>query len=1199
MTRGELSVIRKTVSVLDSVDYGHYSQGTARSYPEYASGDWTDERILISPILFPRLLEQVLGFSLGETIGTQEPGPHSADIPDYIPVDTRTHPFVFDCKGMDTLDLSTWYAQIRRYMATHDLQYGILTNMRDLAVYTTESAHPIEGLSCSILKLRKDFTDDPQACLERENTQRFLRAVESFGYTPLTLSQKLERVCKAKRWTGSETLWIDLLTQRLRYVVQRISEDASSRRQVLYSLGDSDPDRARDIAQEIGMIAAEIDPGVRLEEATLDGFHEILSASGATTVARALGLYFQRVGYFTMTRLLLVRAWEDIGFIDQTLYDGGLAKWYDNFNREIRWVLKHAFDLAAERYRWLFNVENNYVWYEPSNETLAEVLYELSNFYLGNLDQDILGTIYEEYIDRVDKRRKGQYYTPREIVEFIWDRVGFVRDSDFFRYEGGERSARLIFDPAAGSGGFLVEAARRIREDSGIDYDDFRDVLDLRTSILTGVFGSEISVFPYYICEVNLLIQLTPVIKRMMDMRKGFTARGTPALAVLPVDALSLYNSEQLLLEKEQYDFDRATNLLPLERQKQLIFRKIKTDLDGQFSYCCANPPYVGEKGNKELFRTTLERLPYWRPFYQGRMDYFYFFVILGLSKLEQGGRLGFITTAYWPTADGASKLREYILKNAKVREMVFFEDLTIFEYAKGQHNMVFVLEKCSGEERAGERDTNRLKIVRMIARQQDIPGDTIRGKLRFITQRIQEHVDADTWEDEYLSVFWGGVAQGGLPKNGGSWHDALARESPIKCSDVVVPLGDVMEIRQGIVPNPDRTTPRNMTLLPAATDVEPDEGVFVLSEAEVAALGLTEPERTLVKESYRNSDICRYVVDIPEETRISLIYLTQHHDLDEYPSIARHLTRYRPILERRREVEEGKMPWYSLHWPRDEGIFQSPKIVCSNWGNDWQPFAFQEAGFYERRDITLLARKHGVHESLLYFLGLLNSQLLFEWVSDRLRQRGYMRQKLQQAIPVRRISFDSPEDVTLHDEIVVKVKEIRETIGALAAYSRYYAGLRLARTTVDDPLPPPDAEAIVGSLAPEDRYSVRTHPNIQVTVGSTAQERDFLLETVGQVSLTLEGPQLKLTGRDGTALFVTADHDLLEIIAGILEGHRSEPWSSVKDEPLLPRDAPHFHERKQSITDRVAHLRGQIQQLQHSIDRRVFRLYAVHQSGE
>ena len=105
-SKREMDIIKKTTAILDSVDYQRYSEGKAKTYLEYAAGDWTDERKLIAPILFPKFLEHILGFKLGETIGTQEASADGRDIPDYIPVDTRTHPFVFDCKGMDTFDLS-------------------------------------------------------------------------------------------------------------------------------------------------------------------------------------------------------------------------------------------------------------------------------------------------------------------------------------------------------------------------------------------------------------------------------------------------------------------------------------------------------------------------------------------------------------------------------------------------------------------------------------------------------------------------------------------------------------------------------------------------------------------------------------------------------------------------------------------------------------------------------------------------------------------------------------------------------------------------------------------------------------------------------------------------------------------------------------------------------------------------------------
>ena len=1204
MAKKEIEAIRKTVSILDSVDYGRYSEGKANAYLEYSSGAWVDERKLIAPILFPKFLEQALNFKLGETITTQETIAKGRDIPDYTPVDTRTHPFVFDCKGMDTLDLSKWYDQIRRYLEAQNLKYGILVNMRDLDVYTLASEQEIEAFNFNLVELYKDFKGNPAGILDKENTKRFLRFIESFKYIPLTLGQKLNKVTEAKRWTGVETLNVDLLSKRLRYVVERIYEDARLRKEELFSLKEIDPERARAIAREIGIIASEVERGRKIEEATPQTLDEILSASTKSSLGRALELFFYRIGYFTMTRLLLARAWEDIGFIDETLYNGGLAKWYENFGREIRRVLRYAFDLAADRYKWLFNVDNNYTWYEPSDETLTEALYELSNFYLGKLDQDVLGTIYEEYIDKVDKRQKGQYYTPREIVEFIWNRVGFVKDEDFFYYREGKRKPRLIFDPVAGSGGFLVEAVRRIREDSKINYADFKDVLDIRTSILTGIFGSEVSPFPYYITEVNLLIQLTPVIKRMMDLRRGVVSKGTPALGVVPVDALSLYNPEQLVLEREEYNFDQTKDLLPLESQKRVVFQKIKQSLDRKFSYCCANPPYVGEKGNKELFRASLERFSYWRQFYQGKMDYLYFFIILGLSKLEEGGKLGFITTAYWPTADGASKLRKYILKNAKIKEMIFFEDVKIFEYAKGQHNMVFILEKCSGEEKAKERDENNIKIVGVLAKHQEILGNTIREKLKFLTAQIQEHIDKNEWQDEYIKVFWSGVKQGELPKDGGAWNITFPSDIEVVLAHMVevgIPLLKVANINSGADVTISCLTSTYARVLPAQAiqkfGLQIGDGIFVLGESEFQRLNLGISETAIIKPFIKNSEITRYMIDKTE--RRYLIYLDWDSKLDDFPRIKQHLERFRPIMEDQIARYEETYPWWALHRPREQAVFESVKIVNPQHGEE-PVFAYSDEPLYASRDVYYITPLKDIRESIFYLLGMLNSKLVRFWLTFKGKKKGdafELKTTPLSKIPIRRIDFDNAKDVRLHDAIVEKVKSIREKTAELAGYSKYFKGIRLTRLKPEDSLPDINPEAIAQSLLPEKRFSLRTHPQIRINHSLDFEEANFILRRVGKVALTLEGAELKLYSKGQKILFINGEERLLTIIAQILEEHRGKSWTSIKEMPFIPQNSEEFEAKKQQVLDTASKVRTQIQGLQKSIDTMVLRLYGVPES--
>lgn len=1205
MTKKEIDIIKRVVSVLNSVDYARYSDGRSKNYLEYATGAWKDERKLIAPIIFPKFLEQVLGFSLGENIGTQETASEGRDIPDYIPVDTRTHPFVFDCKGMDTDNLSKWYPQIKRYLEGQGLRYGILTNMRDLDVYTLESEQEIEAFNFNFVQLYKDYKENLSNILEKENTKHFLKFAERFKHISLTIDEKFKRIAEAKPWTGKETLNIDLLTKRLRHVVEYIHEDETLNKEALTLLKESDPDRAKSIVQEIELIASEIERGREVREASIEAFQEIIIAHPKSLLGRALDIFFYRVGYFTMTRLLLVRAWEDIGFIDQSLYDGGLAKWYENFNKEIRRVLKYAFGLAAERYKWLFNVDNNYSWYEPSDNTLIEVLYELSNFNLGKLNQDVLGTIYEEYIDKVDKKQKGQYYTPREIIEFIWNRVGFTNPKAFFWHIEGKRRPKFILDPATGSGGFLVEAARRIRDESGINNNDFQDLLDVRTSILAYIFGSEISIFPYYITEVNLLIQLTPVVKRMIELKK--TMKESLPLGIVPVDALSLYNPESTLLPEEEYKFDHIRNLLPLESQKKAVFQKIKKEFDEKFSYCCANPPYISEKGNKEIFRSTLQRFPYWKEFYQGKMDYLYFFIILGLSKLRKpgerapGGKLGFITTAYWPIADGASKLRKYILENAKIKEMIFFEDVKIFEYAKGQHNMVFILEKYAGKEREKERAENKIKIVRVLAKHQEVPGNTIREKLRFLTRHIQQHIDKNEWRDRYVKVSWSGVKQGELPKDGEAWNEVLVEQSAMdllqKLTERGKPLQKVCDITRGLDSSADRVTEKNIGILPTRKveqlGIKKGDGIFLLSENEKDSLQLLPNELEVVKPTYKNSNICPYFVDIDE--KLFILYLKKDTDISSYPNILNHLEKFREIIESRGGHEKGELGWYSLHRPRNEKLLSSNKIVCSRWGEKGiEYYGFQTGEYYEGTDTWLIVPKESVRENVLYILGILNSALIKTWMVEKVQRRGYTSQSALFEIPFRCVDFDNAEDVQVHDEVVKKVKAIEEKVTELAGYSKYFKGIRLTRLKSEDSLPDINPESIVQAISPEKQFSLRTYTDIKITYGRDFEETKFILYKVGEVELTLEGPELKLVGKDRKVIVLKGKEELLQIISSILENHKGESWVTVKEIPLVPETAEDYNEKKQEILRKVMTLRNEIRELQTSIDAIVSKLYGI-----
>lgn len=199
--------------------------------------------------------------------------------------------------------------------------------------------------------------------------------------------------------------------------------------------------------------------------------------------------------------------------MDSYLYDGGFHHWYEHLDADLQRILREAFAHGHERYHWLYGADNNYDWYRPRDEALVEVLYNLVPVPLGKLDADVLGGLYESYVEEIDRDRLGQFYTPRSVVKFMLDRAGFAGEA-VFRLEGNRREPLTLLDFATGSGGFLVEAARRVIDDGGLG-DDVRDLGEGLAAIVRGLHGCEISPFPYYLTEVNLLLQVSRLLGRM------------------------------------------------------------------------------------------------------------------------------------------------------------------------------------------------------------------------------------------------------------------------------------------------------------------------------------------------------------------------------------------------------------------------------------------------------------------------------------------------------------------------------------------------------------------------------------------------------------------------------------------------------------------------------------------------------------
>ena len=1205
-------VVAKTIEFLDSYNdfYKRISGNRYDSYEEYITkGKFVDEERLVRPEFLRDFTQKILGFTTG-TISYQDPDNPSGDKPDTVPFDTRVHPFLFETKGSDSDDLRAHFNQIKRYIDAYKVTWGIIFNLRECIVFSTPTDFPHIDLHFSFIDLYHRFKayhrKETKALLEYDNTKAFISFVNRFSKKEVTQADKIQKIAEAKNWTGLETLDPDVLTTEIREMVRVLHDDVKRKRHEIGKILGFNPERKKKIALEIDDIAKDIEPKKPKREITDKVFNNFLEAKPGTLDDQAVDNYLYRVAYFTMTKILLVRAWEDIGFIDQTLFNGGFEEWYEKFNHEIDRVLRQAFHFAGERYSWLFNIENNYTWYSPSDDALVKVLYRFSNFNLSLLSTDVLGYVYEEYLDITDRKNKGQYYTPREIIRFIWDRVGFTNDGSFFRLEGGKRNPCLIYDPATGSGGFLVEAVRRIRQEAHYNKNDFRDLLEIFSAIVSGIYGSEIQAFPYYITEVNLLLQFTPVVKDMLDTNSAYFRRDW-ALNVIQQDSLKLHNATQPTLtgleekfksKDEVYERDQNHDIIHLEGLKLHTYEFIKYHQD--FDYVCANPPYIGEKGHKELFRYTVENFPYWKQFYQGKMDYLYFFIELGLSKIRDGGKLGFITTAYWPTADGASNLRKYILDTAKIKEVIFFGDVKLFDYAKGQHNMVFILERCDVKK---AREKNKIKIVTV---KKEIKGKTVRERLRRLVDHINRNIGKKHYSDEYIDVFISPIVQGGLA--GGAWSFSYTSEIDgvlQKVQKAGKKLGDLCDINCGVQSGADKVTKTNIKLIPdeiiRKKNIKPGDGIFVLTSEELKQLDLPSNELEIVKPFSKNSDIFKYFVNFEGRSKF-LIYTTGKTDIKRYPAIETYLETYKPILESKRESKEGKLPWYSLHWSRDKSIFERPKIINPQRSNQ-NTFAYTEKPLYTSVDVYFTTLKKTTKENLKYICGVLNSKLIKVWLKNRGKRKGdafelYYAPLSQ--VPIRCANFQDKYEKEVHNTIVNLVEKITNLKENLSRYEKFYPNISLLNLETAENLSHVELVNVVKQFSSKTLFSLRTDPRLKLELQKV---KDFFLnkiDTRGVFQPDLSGLlRLQLVSKNRQTISITGPEDLLEYLAEVLPLYQGKGWEEIKNKVLIPKDFNELERKKRKTEKEVASLINRISNLQKEIDKIVYRLYEINKEEQ
>ncbi|MGE3062906.1 MAG: TaqI-like C-terminal specificity domain-containing protein [bacterium] len=394
------------------------------------------------------------------------------------------------------------------------------------------------------------------------------------------------------------------------------------------------------------------------------------------------------------------------------------------------------------------------------------------------------------------------------------------------------------------------------------------------------------------------------------------------------------------------------------------------------FDVVIANPPYIGEKGHKNIFKEVKNGGQIGK-FYLGKMDFSYFFFHLALNLGNPEAKIAFITTNYYPTALGAKKLREDFRNRTILEKLINFNELKIFKSATGQHNMVTLLSKG--------QDANYFTKTCITKR----TGEANSGILNSIV----------SWHDsmtEYYTIKQNDLYDGKedyirLPGN------SMISDDPVQnILDKIKKQGEVLgiicNVNNGVFAGADSLSLNKKQEYNIHNAIE-GEGIFVLTNEEVVNKKFTKEELKLIKPLYKNSDIKKYYTNSKNELNLINLRYTDRPNLESYPNFEKHLLKFKTLLSKRPETGTLESAfkngyWYVMSTSRKVDMEHAkivfPQRSCEN------TFGYNEDVWYAMSDVFFITdKKENALVKLKYILSILNSTLFYIWLYYRGKRKG------------------------------------------------------------------------------------------------------------------------------------------------------------------------------------------------------------------
>lgn len=289
---------------------------------------------------------------------------------------------------------------------------------------------------------------------------------------------------------------------------------------------------------------------------------------------------------------------------------------------------------------------------------LHDIIEGFNKYDWNILADDVLGAVFEQLIPKREQILLGQFYTRTNVADLL---LGLAIEGECPR----------ILDPGCGSGTFLLRSYQYLHDTQRLTH----------SQLLPMLWGFDISPFATEMSVINLY-------------RQNLTeANNFPR--VLSGDFFSRFIGQQVDFPPARTGFQVKVTL-PIPR----------------FDAIVANPPYLRSQQQDDLDPSYKKRLCSLVATEHGmtvtaKTDLFAFFIYHSYDFLRPSGRLAFVTSASWLTADYGYQLQRFLLEKMRLIAVFASETESFFSQVE-QNTVLFVAEKRRDDEICDEQEIIR-----------------------------------------------------------------------------------------------------------------------------------------------------------------------------------------------------------------------------------------------------------------------------------------------------------------------------------------------------------------------------------------------------------------------------------------------------------------------------------------------------------